>query len=217
MSGSRVGVFSLVLIPALLTLIVTVVRVVGELQGWDPKFFSTEPGGGMALVGITWLVLLFGCWFGWRLRRGGAPFKGRAAALYLLGIGVFAGGVFGLIKAGLVSFPTAEAPGELVGIEYLLGLMGVGALLAIIAWPRLTATLMLYGVLARIPVVVVTYLDLERGWDTHYGEMPPGADTADPFLALSLAQVTLWPFVFTPLVGGLFGCLGAALAGSKRG
>ena len=216
MSENRTGAFSLVLVPALLTLIVTVVRVVGELQGWNPTFFS-KPGGGSAVVGITWLVLVFGFWFGWRLRRPGSPPPGKAALLYLTGIAVLAGGMIGLVQLGLVTLPSRESPGEPTGLAYGFALLAVAAVVAVFAWPRLTGTLMLYGVLARIPVVVVTYLDLHYDWHTHYGELPPGAVTADPFIALCTPQVTLWPFVFTPLVGGLLGCLGAAMAGRRRG
>jgi hypothetical protein len=217
---SNPGIWSLVAVPALFTLAVTVVRLIGELQGWDPTLFKTEAGGGGALIGITWLVLVFGLWFGWRVRRGGSSVPtGRAAGLYLLGIAAMAGGVFGLKEAGLVTFPSGEAPGDLQGGVYLLGLMGIGALIALAAWPKLTATLMLYGVLARLPVVAVTWLDLQQGWTTHYGELPPGMapkDTMETFLALSTPQLTLWPLVFTPLVGGLIGCLGAGMAGSGR-
>ena len=138
--------------------------------------------------------------------------------MYLLAILVMAGGIFALIQMGLASFPSEENPGELQGFPYLLGLMGVAAVVALLAWPRLTLALMAYGYLARLPVVLVTHLDLDRGWDTHYGELPPGVPPTGPtetFWALVTPQLTLWPLVFTPVVGGLCGCLGAALGRRK--
>jgi hypothetical protein len=59
-------------VPAVVTLGVTLLRLVGELQGWSPALFSREAGGGGALVGISWLVLVFGAWFGWKLARAGS-------------------------------------------------------------------------------------------------------------------------------------------------
>jgi hypothetical protein len=50
----------LLLVPALITLAVTVVRLVGELMRWNPTFFSREAGGAGAIVGIVWLVPVFG-------------------------------------------------------------------------------------------------------------------------------------------------------------
>src|SRR5512142_3187783 len=77
----------LVLVPAVITLGVTLLRLFGELQGWSPRLFSREAGGGGALVGISWLVPVFGAWFGWRIARAGSvPRFGRALGLTLLGL-----------------------------------------------------------------------------------------------------------------------------------
>lgn len=220
MGKSTPGTWSLVAVPAILTLLVTVVRLLGELQGWNPSLFNTEAGGGGALVGITWLVLPFGFWFGWRLRRAGATAKpGRAAFLYVAAIAVMAGGIFGLYYAEMVSFPNEENPGQLEGMPLLLAVLAIAAVVAIAAWPRLTITLMAYGVLARLPIVILTYVDIQAGWDTHYGALPPGAvveTDMEMFLALATPQATLWPFIFTPIVGGLLGCLGATAAGKSK-
>ncbi len=68
----------LILVPAVITLAITLLRLVGELQGWSPGLFSRAAGGGGALVGISWLVPIFGAWFGWKLAKaGGAPGQGR--------------------------------------------------------------------------------------------------------------------------------------------
>lgn len=221
MQSSRPGVWSLVAVAAVLTLLVTVTRLVGEMQGWNPALFGTAAGGAGTLVGISWLVPLFGLWFGWRLRRTGADVRwGRAAVLYLLGVGVFAGGVFGSVQLGWLKFPTVEHPGEAEGMRYFLGTMLVAALVGLVAWPRLSIVLLVYGLLARIPVVAVTWLAVHNKWDTHYAKLGPGLTASsldDAFYKLSLAQVTFWIFTFTLLVGGVFGCLGAALAGKGKG
>lgn len=221
MNGSRPGIWSLVAIPAILTLLVTILRLVGELQGWDPQLFGRKAGGGFALVGISWLVPVFGFWFGWRVRRSSKKLvrPGIAAAIYLLAAAVFAGAVFGMIELGLVQMPSEKTPGEEKGIAYLFAAMGTAAVIALFAWPRLTLVLMLYGLLARIPIVAITYLDLALGWDTHYGKPAPGVvpnSTMEAFVALATAQLTFWPFLVTPIFGGLAGCLAAAVAGRNN-
>ena len=65
--GTSLRIGRMVLGPALITLAVTLLRLVGELQGWSPRLFSREAGGGGALVGISWLVPVFGAWFGCKL------------------------------------------------------------------------------------------------------------------------------------------------------
>ncbi|MEZ5963250.1 MAG: hypothetical protein R3F56_05315 [Planctomycetota bacterium] len=220
MPTSRPGLWSLVLVPALVTLLVTGLRLYGEMQDWNPSLFSRAAGGGGALVGISWLVLLFGFWFGWRLRRGGERVGiGRALALYLVAGGVFAGGVWALTKFQFVVFPQPEAPGKPTGMPYMLGLMGLVVLVSLAAWPRLTLTLIAYGLLARIPVVVITWFAVQNDWGSHYDKLGPGvaaSTTMEKFLFLSMAQVTFWPFVFTTVAGGVVGSLGAALAGKGR-
>ena len=48
--------------PAIVILAVTLFRLTGELQGWSPRLFG-DVGGGGAIVGIVWLVPLFGVYF----------------------------------------------------------------------------------------------------------------------------------------------------------
>ncbi len=221
MSTSKVSLWSLVFVPAILTLLVTVVRLVGELQGWSSTLFSAEAGGGGSLIGISWLVPVFGLWFGSKLRRTtGEPVKlTKSLLIYLAALAVFAGGMFALVQLDLIQLPSEEKPGKFGGMPYMLTVMGLAAIVSLFAWPRLTLALMVYGVLARLPVVVVTYFDVYRGWDTHYGKLPPGAlvDGSDErFQALIMAQVSFWPFVYTAVIGGIFGCIGASLAGKKR-
>src|SRR5881409_1708216 len=50
--GNMDSLVRLVRVPALITLGVTLLRLIGELQGWSPALFSRQAGGGGALVGI---------------------------------------------------------------------------------------------------------------------------------------------------------------------
>lgn len=222
MADKPTGTFQLVLVPALLTLVVTIVRLVGELQGWDNAWFNNavpDEDSVPPLFGITLLVPIFGFWFGWRLRRStGTPkHAGKAALVYLLGAGVLIGGFQAATAMGLIVMPTKEAPGIPNGMLWAVGLVAAAAVVALTAWPRLSTTLFVYALLARIPVVVITFLAVANDWNTHYAKLGPifklPPDTSKP-LFLSMPQGTFW-IAFTMLVGGLTGCLGAALARRK--
>ena len=71
----------LLLIAGSITLVVTLLRLLGEVKGWDGSLFSAEAGG-RSWFGIIWLVPVFGILFGRRLAKAGAkpPFvtKGQA-------------------------------------------------------------------------------------------------------------------------------------------
>src|SRR5262245_9087042 len=58
-----------VVIPVLITLAVPVLRLVGERNHWSPTLFNDAPGGQMALIGIVWLVPIFGIYFALKLVR----------------------------------------------------------------------------------------------------------------------------------------------------
>src|SRR5262249_59713952 len=62
MSGenSKVNILQLILVPSIITLAITILRLVGELQHWAPRFFDRTAGGGGAIVGINSLPFLFG-------------------------------------------------------------------------------------------------------------------------------------------------------------
>jgi len=221
MSDKKPGLLSLVLIPALLTLGVAILRLVGELQGWDPLWFDNHAPGHEdqqpGLVGITWLVPIFGLYFGIRLRRlHGQPARpGKAALLLLIGGVLLAGGFFALIELGLVGMPDAESPEEPFGLPYILGLAAVSMLIMLIGSGRLGVLLLVYALLARLPIVAITWLALQNeDWDTHYSKLPDGTilpEGTSPLMFLVTPQLTIW-IAFTLLVGGLFGCLGAVLA-----
>jgi hypothetical protein len=195
----------LVILAGLVTLAVTIARLFGELQGWSPTLFGRDAGGQGAVLGITWLVPLFGFVFGRRLARTGKapPVPVRALALLTLVAAALLGG------AGYVG-------GSLQGEELrtAMGYLAIGApllvLLAVWIWPHGVLTNLAYGVLARAPVVVVQYVSIAREWGTHYEKVHPALPpmTADErAFGLMLAQTTLW-VPFTALVGALFAAIG---------
>jgi hypothetical protein len=201
---------SLVLVPAAITLAVTLLRLVGELQGWSPALFSREAGGGGALVGIAWLVPIFGAWFGWRLAASGARPASlwRAAGIVVLAIAVLPAAGFAAAKLGVAQQSLATLA--------IFAVVSVAALiLALWAWPALGRTLVAYGLAARIPVILVMLAAILGNWGTHYDAMPPGTPEMSGLrkwlIAGVLPQLTVWQW-YTVVIGGLFGLAAAAFA-----
>ncbi len=219
MTDKAPGTWSLVAIPAAISLLVTILRLCGELNGWNATLFgNAAPGSStpQGLLGISWLIPVFGFWFGWRLRslHGEPAHAGKAALRCAIGAVVMVGGMMALGAAGLVTFPDENAPAEAKGFAYVLGVVALAGIVILTAWPRLAVTLIVYGLLARIPVVVITWVALgQEDWNTHYTQLPAGTllpEGVSKFAFLALPQVTFW-IVGTMMIGGLFGCLGAAL------
>src|SRR5579872_7080240 len=98
-SDSTLKIGQLILVPAVITLGITLLRLGGELAHWSPEFFSASAGGGRAVVGISWLPFLFGPYFAVKLVRSGhgAASAWKAFGLSLLGLAV-------LIAGGFVGF-----------------------------------------------------------------------------------------------------------------
>jgi hypothetical protein len=168
----RIG--QLILVPALISLGVTLLRLTGELQSWSDTWFSKATGGAMPsgvswVIGITWLALPFGAYFAWRLHAvGEGPARpGRAFLLALAGTALFYGGLRLVIPLVQLRFPTI-----------LLVIWSVALAAAVVAWtgwPVLARVLAAYGLSARIPVAAVMALAMLGGWGTHYDyvDMPP--------------------------------------------
>jgi len=198
------GPMQLVLWPAVITLGITLLRLFGELQGWAPAFFSRAPGGGGAIVGISWLPFVLGPYFAVKLAKSGrgsaSPWK--AAGLAFLGLLIAMGG-FGVVerlKLGLAAaFPA-----------FLLSL--AVSFLPYRTWPELGRTLFLYALAARVPVVIVMLFAIYGKWGTHYDFLPP--DSPPALLAMGplelwffggfVPQLTVW-IAYTVLVSTLLG------------
>ena len=203
----------LILVPAIITLAVTLLRLVGELQGWSPRFFSKEAGGGGALVGIAWLVPVFGAWFGWKLAGSGerAGSLGRALGLTILAFALLPASGFVAGKVGVDQTSLA-----MLGVFALVSVAGLAV--AFLAWPALGRVLLAYGLAARIPVVLVMLAAILGNWGTHYDVPPPGAPEMSGLWKWAviglLPQLTIWLW-FTSVVGGIFGIVAGAIAGRR--
>lgn len=200
---TRTSIGRLILLPALLTLGVTLVRLAGELAGGSPTFFSRAVGGGAAIVGIIWLVPPLGVYFARRLDRSeGSASPGRVAGFAALGLAAFAG----LAAVGFAR-PTASL-GQFLAI-------GAGAALGVAitraGWPRLWSALLWYGLAARVPVALVVLVAILNDWRTHYDSPPPGLPDLSPFIRWvaigAIPQLTIW-IAITVIGGALFGAAG---------
>lgn len=211
-SGTRPSTMQLIMVPSVITLTVTILRLVGELQQWSPKFFSTAAGGGGAIVGISWLPILFGPYFALKLAgvAAGPESKGKAIGLSLAAVVLMVLGGFFVFK-GLTS---GGGPIAILGFLILLG----AGFVARAGWPALGTTLFAYAFAARIPVLIVMFVAMQAGWKTHYSAIDPHLAQA-PFWRqfvdeALLPQMFLW-VGYTVVVGALFGTIVAAIA--RRG
>ena len=202
-----------ILVPAVITLAITLLRLMGELRHWSPVLFNPAPGGGGALVGIAWLVPVFGIYFGLKLARAGlAGATGPAIGYALLGLLIMPVGGFTAIKLGL-----PQQSLRTLGVFVVLSI--VGAAIAYRGWPALGRVLLAYGLAARIPVALVMLAAIFGNWGTHYDVAPPNLATMSPIakwvLIGLMPQMTIWIW-FTIAAGALVGAIAAAVTGRAR-
>ena len=206
-------VASLVLWPALLTLAVTLLRLVGELRGWSPDYFSRLPGGGLAIVGITWLVPAVGAYLGWRLARAGVrgPSWFRLVGWPVIALALGLGLGYGLERLLQPSWTGTFTLWAVVSVPV--------AVVSFLAWPALGRPLVAYAAAARMPVVLVMALAIWRRWGTHYDVPPPGFPGMFPMArwlwTALLPQATIW-IAFTLAVATACAVLGVWAASLRR-
>ena len=213
-SNSRISITQLIFIPSVITLAVTLLRLVGELQNWPSVLFNRTAGGGGSIIGITWLALVFGVYFALKLTRAGeAPSSAwRVIGFALLGLVVTVAG--GFLGFGLQT----EFPGKIV---IGLVLIVAGALIPFLGWKALSKVLLAYGYAARIPVLIVMYFAMRGDWKTHYDAIPPPPFPQDlpfweKFIQLAVVpQMIMW-IAFTIIMGSLFGGVAIAVARRKK-
>ena len=197
----------------LIPLGVTVLRLVGELQHWPSVLFSASPGGGGAIIGISWLPLIFGPYFALKLAGAGEgpTSAGKSIGFAALGLLVMAGGA---TLFGLSGFQNTAL---LIG-----GLLLIAASIAVpfLGWPALTKSLIAYGYMARIPVAVVMYFALQGDWHTHYDglppNLPPGLGFWAKYLMIGLVPQLVGWIAFTVISGSLFGAIVVAIKGRGK-
>ncbi len=203
----------LILVPALITLAITLLRLTGELLHWSPKFFSTAPGGGGALVGISWLPPVFGIYFAVRLARAGQGPQRMVRSVILLVAAIV---ILPLAGYGAIALGMGKHSLNLLLVFGAASIVSV--LLALQVWPQLGRTLLAYAFAARVPVAVFMLFAMLGSWGTHYDLVPPEVPVMEPFrkwLWLGfLPQMTSW-IAFTTAVGTLFGLVAGKLAAPR--
>ncbi len=187
----------LILVPAVITLAVTVLRLTGELRHWSGEWFSTETGGIIPsgtswIVGITWLAAIFGVYFAARLVRAGQGPRSipKGVTFAVLGILIFLGvnpAVTLMHSVFNLSFPAILIPLWFIWI--------VAGLVQYFGWPQLFKALLLYAYAARIPVAIVMFFAMLGNWGTHYDYVG-----APPQFSMSPVPRYLWLAFFPQLV-----------------
>jgi len=204
--------WELIRIPALLTLVVTVLRLMGELLHWSPFWFNPQPGGGAALIGIVWLAPIFGIYFALKLRGlGETPQVGRTIGFAGLGLLIIVGGSLLVSLVFHMGTPTFVILFQLIA--------AIGGFVQLYGWPSLSRLLLAYGFAARLPVVVVMFYAIRGNWGTHYEGPPPGFPEMSWFAKFViigvLPQLLSW-VTFTMITGALAGAIAIAIARKRK-
>jgi hypothetical protein len=209
---NRSSVTGLILVPALITLAITILRLVGELQHWPSPLFSNQGGGGGAIVGISWLPIIFGPYFAAKLMRSGD----RPSSLWktivfaLVGFVLMVGGAF-------LAF--AMSKGSLIMVLGGLIIIAAGAAIQFPGWPGLAKTLLAYGYSSRIPVAIIMFFAMQGNWGTHYDAVPPQVASMSMISKWALfglaPQLVMW-ILYTMSVGALFGGITAAVLKGRQ-
>jgi len=212
--NSQIKTLQLIAIPALITFAITIIRLMGEMQGWSKVWFNPDPGGGAAPIGIVWLVLIFGAYFGIKLTTAGdgPSSNGRVISFALLGIGVL---VVGFVMAFMLSKPGLPLAQTIIGIASIAAIFLQRA-----AWPSLFKALVAYGFAARIPVTIIMFFAIRGNWGTHYDGPPPGFPEGVPwftkFLLIgAMPQLVVW-IAFTVVVGTLLAGIAVAVTNRNK-
>jgi hypothetical protein len=209
---SKLCITRLIVVPAVITLAVTLLRLLGELQHWSSLFFNRAAGGGGAIMGISWLPIIFGPYFAVKIARAGEePMRfGKAFGFAALGVIIFLGG-------GFLGFAGGASPGKMLAG---LAVMVVAAALQFVPWRALAKTLIAYAYAARIPVAIVMFFAIRGNWGTHYDALPPEGAIPSGFwlkylyIAL-IPQLVMW-IAYTIILGALFGTAYVAIARRKK-
>lgn len=214
-STTNLDIKRLILVPALVTLAVTLARLAGELLHGPRRFFNPDAGGAWAIVGIIWLAPIFGIYLAMKLAGCGHGPKsvGRALGFAFLGLAV----VFVFSFLGSLLHLQQHFRGRLV---YLWMVVAAAALVTLPGWAALFRTLIAYAYAARVPVAVVMFVAFWRDWGTHYDAVPPdlpeGLSLVAKYLWLGFFPQLIFWVGLTVLAGMFFGSLAAVVARFAR-
>jgi hypothetical protein len=203
-------------IPALITLGVTILRLAGELEHWPKPWFSAAAGGGGAIIGISWLPIIFGPYFALKLAGAGdrPSSVGKAIGFAFSGLVLF-------VLAGFLAQASFARHPVLTLVAFLI--MLIAAFIPGMGWRSLGNALLAYAFAARIPVVIVMFLAMRgnggQGWGTHYdavASMFAQASFARKFVYEAIVpQMTLW-IGWTVVLGAILGVIVTAIAGRGK-
>ena len=219
-SHSGPNVKRLIMVPALIALAITIFRLVGELAGGSSTLFNRAAGGGGAVVGIVWLVPIFGVYFAVKLVRQGFRPASAGKVIVLAVGGLVIGGVILALVFSLTGDPNVSVSfGGAIGQQ--LG-AAIAALVVVMilrkGWPAFFQTMLSYAFASRIPVLIVMLMAMLGDWGTHYELGPPGYPEMgflSKYILIALfPQMTFW-IMFTMVVGTLFGGIAATLVRPK--
>jgi hypothetical protein len=208
-SGRSIG--QLILVPALITLAVTILRFVGEIKHWSPNWFNHQMG--LSVVAIVWLAPFFGVYFALRLR---SLAQQPVSAWRALGLAVLAALIV-LFLPGLLPFRFVFPGRLLYGWSFLV----LAAAVTLPGWPALFKTLLAYAYAARIPIAILMFFAMRHNLGTHYDavprDLPAGIGFWPKYLWLAFfAQLVYWVAI-TIVMGMLFGTFAAGVARIVRG
>ena len=212
-SEHSLSTMRLILVPGVITLAVTILRLVSELRHWSKVLF--DPVGAGAIVGITWLAPVFGIYFALKLSAANdMPRSFGRSIVFVLWASVVM-----LARDFLAQHLLPDSLSFRGWLVFLWSLFALAGLLTLPSWPRLWKALLAYGYAARIPVVVVMLLALRGRWGTHYDYVPRqfrATSFVEKWLWLGfLPQLTFW-VGYTIVSGMLFGTITGAMARARR-
>lgn len=206
MTESTRSLMKIIAGPVLISVVITALRLTGELLGWSGDWFSKatggiQPSGWTWLVGITWLPVLFGPWFALQLRRDGAepPSGLRVLVIAVAGATLALVGLRTLLPALGLPFPPV--------LIVAWAIMAAAAALQLVGWPALFQVLLAYGLASRLVVTLVMLFAMWGDWGTHYDYVGMPAQFQMPFLSRFLwlaffPQLVFWTG-FTVVLGSL--------------
>jgi hypothetical protein len=198
-----VSITKLVLLPALITLGITILRLVGELEHWSTTLFNPQPGGFLGIVGIVWLVPIFGIYFALKLTSAGEGPPSMLHSIFwaIVGFVIFAAGFY------LYNWVMKS----IYGVLLMWALAAAAAALQFPWWRALWKTLIVYGLAARVPVAIVMALATRYEWQSHYSTFVPKNPKIITYFLFGFIPQLVWWVSFTIVIGSLFGIAAIAL------
>ena len=201
----------LIVVPSIITLVLTLIRLTGELFHGPEILFNCSAGGGAAPLGISWLAFVFAAYFAVRLQSAGdAPAgAGKAIGLTILSL------LF-VIAGNLLLFPVGQGKGSSAAFISGMAVVIAGLYVMRAGWPGYWKAMLGYAVAARVPVIVVMLFAIRGNWGTHYDAPPHTMDILWTSWFNKWVDIGLLPqlFFWTPytvVFCGLFGVIVAAL------